>query len=243
MKDFLIDIIKHTASLGSFKNIRVDGTDITTNLSSTGDEKQVVLRAQLHAPIKEFEGLFGIPSLNWLNTLLNIPEYQDASAKCWVERQMVGTTEQPVSIKFENATSDYKNEFRLMAANLINSIEPLLKFNINSWPVEFEPSVASQQRLKYQSSSNPEEKVVTFRIENGDMKAIIGDVNGHCGSFIFHNGINPKVKETIMVPISLVINILNLHGDKKIKIGGPGMMISIDSGLANYDYIIPMLTK
>jgi hypothetical protein len=28
-----------------------------------------------------------------------------------------------------------------------------------------------------------------------------------------------------------------------IQMGGPGMMITVDSGIASYDYIIPMLTK
>jgi hypothetical protein len=42
----------------------------------------------------------------------------------------------------------------------------------------------------------------------------------------------------------LVVNsILALNGDKKIQMGGPGMMITVDSGIASYDYIIPMLTK
>lgn len=243
MKDYLIDIVKHTANLGSFETLRVDGTATETKLSSTEKERKVVLRAKLHSVIPEFEGLFGIPNLPLLNTLLNIPEYQDEGAKLTVDRKIVSTIDQPSTIKFENAAGDFKNEFRLMASNIIDNMEPLLKFNVTSWPCTFEPTVAAQQRLKYQTSANPDDSAVTFRVENGEVRAIIGDGSSHNGSFIFHTGVDKKVKETIVVPVLVVNSVLALSGNKTIQMGGPGMMISVDSGLANYDYIIPMLSK
>jgi hypothetical protein len=243
MKDFLIDIVKHTVSLGCFDTLRIDGTDKETKISSTEKEHTVVLRAKLHGVIKEFEGLFGIPNLPLLNTLLNIPEYQDDTAKITVERNNVNGLDQPTSIKFENASGDFKNQFRLMSSNIIDNIQPLLKFNVTSWPVSFVPTVAAQQRLKYQTSAHPEEKAVTFRIENGEVRATIGDNASHNGSFVFHTGIDKKIKETIVVPILVVNSVFTLTGDKTIHMGGPGMMISVDSGIANYDYIVPMLSK
>lgn len=243
MKDFLIDIVKHTVSLGCFDILRIDGSDTETRISSTEKERTVVLRAKLHGVITEFEGLFGVPNLPLLNTILNIPEYSDDSAKITVERKTVNNLEQPTSIKFENASGDFKNEFRLMSNNIIDNIEPLLKFNVTSWPVSFVPTVAAQQRLKYQTSAHPEEKAVTFRIENGEVRAMIGDGSSHNGSFVFHTGVDKKVKETIIVPVLIVNSVLTLSGDKTIQMGGPGMMISVNSGIANYDYIIPMLSK
>lgn len=243
MKDYLIDIVKHTVSLGCFDTLRIDGTDKETKISSTEKERTVVLRAKLHGVISDFEGLFGVPNLPLLNTILNIPEYQDDTAKLTVERKTVNNMEQPTSIKFENASGDFKNEFRLMSSNVIDNIEPLLKFNVTSWPVSFVPTVAAQQRLKYQSSAHPEEKAIAFRIENGEVRAMIGDGSSHNGSFVFHTGVDKKIKETIVVPVIVVNSVLGLAGDKTMQMGGPGMMISVDSGLANYDYIIPMLTK
>lgn len=243
MKDFLIDIVEHTVRLGCFDTLRIDGTDDETKLSSTEKERTVVLRAKLHGVIPEFKGLFGIPNLALLNTILSIPEYQEETAKITVERREISGSEQPVNIKFENSAGDFKNEFRFMSSNIIDTVEPLLKFNVTSWPVSFEPTIAAQQRLKYQSNANPSEPAITFRIENGDVRATIGDGSSHNGSFIFHTGVDKKIKETIVVPVLVVSSILTLSGNKKIQMGGPGMMISVDSGLANYDYIIPMLTK
>lgn len=243
MKDFLIDMVKHTVPLAAFEHIRVDGNSKEVLLSSTEKERSVVLRAKLHASLPDFNGTFGIPNINTLNTLLSIPEYQDESAKVTVERKAVNGNDQPVLVKFENGSGDFKNDFRLMASNIIENIEPLLKFNVTSWPVEFAPTVVAQQRLKYQTSANPEEKAVTFRIEGGEVKAMLGDASSHSGSFVFQTGVDPKAKETIVVPVLVINAILALSGDKKIQMGGPGMMISVDSGIANYDYIIPMLTK
>jgi hypothetical protein len=243
MKDYLIDIVKHTVSLGCFDTLRIDGTDTETKVSSTEKEHTVVLRAKLHGVIKEFEGLFGVPNLPLLNTILSIPEYQDDGAKLTVTRDVRNNVDQPVNIKFENTTGDFKNEFRLMASNLIDNIQPLLKFNVTSWPTSFVPTVAAQQRLKYQTSAHPEEKAVSFRIENGEVRAMIGDGSSHNGSFVFHTGVDKKIKETIVVPVLVVNSVLTLAGNKTMHMGGPGMMVSVDSGIANYDYIIPMLTK
>lgn len=244
MKEYLIDIVKHTSGLGYFETLRIDGTATETKVSATDlKNRSVVLRAKLHGVIPEFAGLFGVPNLTLLNTLLSIPEYQDTGAIITVDRMVKNNLEQPSSIKFENSTNDFKNEFRLMASNLIDNLEPLLKFNVTSWPATFVPSVSAQQRLKYQSSAHSDEQTVTFRIANGEIRAMIGDGSSHHGSFVFHKGVDEKVKETILIPVSVVNSILALDGDKVINMGGPGMMITVDSGLANYDYIIPMQTK
>ena len=243
MKDHLIDIVKHTVPLGCFEILRVDGTDNETKISATGKDRKVVLRADLHGVIKEFKGLFGVPNLPLLNTILSIPEYQEDAAKLTVNYKTENGVDNPSSIKFVNSTSDFNNEFRLMASNIIQNVEPLLKFNVTSWPVSFVPTVAAQQRLKYQTSANPDDDAVTFRVENGEVKATIGDSSSHSGSFIFHSGVDKKVKETIVVPALVVNSVLALAGNKTIQMGGPGMMITVDSGLANYNYIIPMLTK
>ena len=132
MRDYLIDIVKHTVPLGAFTNLRIDGSDALTEVSATEAERQMVLRGKLHAPVADFKGLFGIPNLPQLNTILNIPEYQDEKATFTVTRQDREGESQPVSIHLENATGDFKNDFRLMASKIIDSMEPKLKFNVNN---------------------------------------------------------------------------------------------------------------
>ena len=243
MRDYLIDIVKHTVPLGAFTTLRIDGTDDQTEISATEQEKAMVLRGKLHAPVADFKGTFGIPNLPQLNTILNIPEYQDDKAKYTITKRDFNGADQPVSINLENGNGDFKNDFRLMAPNVINSMEPKLGFNVKSWPVEFVPTVSAQQKLKFQIQANPEEKAVTFRIEGGNITAQLGDASSHSGNFTFHAGVDASVKKTIAVPVLYVSSVLALSGDKMIHMGDLGMMISVDSGIGKYDYILPMLTK
>jgi len=243
MRDYLIDIVKHTVPVGAFTNLRIDGSDTSTEISATEVEKLMVLRGKLHASVVDFKGLFGVPNLPQLNTILNIPEYQDSGAKYTVTRQDKEGGSQPVAIHLENAAGDFKNDFRLMASKIIDSIEPKLSFNVKNWPVEFVPSVAATQKLKFQTSANPEEKAVTFRIEGGHITAQLGDASSHSGSFTFHTGVDAAVKKTIAVPVAHVNSVLALSGDKMIHMGDLGIMISVDSGIGTYDYILPMLAK
>ena len=238
MRDYLIDIVKHTVPLGAFTNLRIDGSDSATEISATEAERLMVLRGKLHATVPDF-----VPNLPLLNTLLNIPEYTDEKAKYSVTRQQRDGEDQPVAIHLENSAGDFQNDFRLMASKIIDSTEPKLKFNVNNWPIEFVPTVGSQQRLKYQTSAHPDEKAVTFKIEGGNITAQLGDASSHNGSFTFHTGVDAKIKKTISVPVLYVNSVLALSGDKMIHMGDLGMMISVDSGIAKYDYILPMLTK
>ena len=224
MRDYLIDIVKHTVPLGAFTTLRIDGSDSETEIAATEQERLMVLRGKLHAPVADFKGLFGIPNLPLLNTVLNIPEYTDAKANYSVTRAARDGEDQATTIHLENASGDFKNDFRLMAGKIIDNMEPKLKFNVNAWPVEFVPTV-------------------TFKIEGGNITANLGDASSHSGSFMFHTGVDPAVKKTIAVPVLYVNSVLSLSGDKMIHMGDLGMMISVDSGLANYDYILPMLTK
>lgn len=243
MRDYLIDIVKHTVPLAAFETLRIDGDDDATTVSAAGEGNLLVLLGKLHVAVPEFKGLFGVPNLPLLNVLLSIPEYQDESAKSSVTREVKDGVEQPSYINLENGSGDFKNSFRLMATRIIDSVRPKLTFNVKSWPVVFVPSAAAQQRLKFQSQANPEEKVVSFSIDKGVITAQMGDASSHSGSFVLHSGVDKSIKLNITAPITHVNSVLSLSGDKVIHMADVGMMISVDSGLANYDFIMPVMGK
>lgn len=241
MRDYLLDIVKHTLPLGAFAQLRIDSESGGTEISATETEKQLVLKAKTHAAIPEFAGTFGIPNLSLLNTLLNIPEY-DENASIKLQTKQDGDNAIPFNIHFENAASDFKNEFRLMSQKIIENVEPKLAMRAN-FPVEFVPTVNNVQRLKYQVSAHPDEKIVQFDVANGEIRASVGDVSSHSGNFVFHNGVDEKARYSFAAPSGFVLGALNMPGDKKIRMGDLGIMITVDSGLVSYDYIIPMVTK
>ena len=245
MKDYLLDIAKHTVPLSAFVHLRVDGTNDATQISATETERHMVLMAKMHKPVKEFKGTFGIPNLALLNTLLNIPEYTTEKSKSTMTKIECADAEpQPATIHFENEKGDFKNDFRLMGKQVIDNLSPAIKkFNVKSWPIEFVPAVSAMQRLKYQTSAHPEEKTVTFKIEGGNITAQLGDASNHSGSFMFQSGVSEGERHNVIVPVAFVNSVFNLPGDKMVQMGDLGLMITIDSGLATYNYIFPTQVK
>ena len=71
-----------------------------------------------------------------------------------------------------------------------------------------------------------------------------GDHSTHAGNFVFHPGCGNKLSRAWSFPVKQVISILDLVGDKKVHIASAGAaMITVDSGIAVYKYILPAQTK
>ena len=110
--------------------------------------------------------------------------------------------------------------------------------------ITFEPTVAAIQRLKMQAQANSEELNFQVKTENKNLKFFFGDHSTHSGSFVFQHDITGTLKHTWSWPVSQVMSILGLTGDKTMKISDDGcMQITVDSGLAVYNYILPAQTK
>ena len=119
-----------------------------------------------------------------------------------------------------------------------------VKFKGAKWDIEFQPSVASIQRLKFQAAANSEETTFTARTENGDLKIYFGDHSSHAGNFTFAAGTGGSLSKQLNWPVSVVNSIFSLPGDKTLKISDDGVAeIIVDSGLAVYHYKLPAQTK
>ena len=109
-----------------------------------------------------------------------------------------------------------------------------------TWNVEFEPTIAGIQRLKRQASANSEEKNFTTRTENGDLKIFFGDPSTHSGNFVFQPSVTGTLSKSWMWPVKEFLSIMDLPGDKKVKISDQGAVeITVDSGIADYTYQLP----
>jgi hypothetical protein len=73
---------------------------------------------------------------------------------------------------------------------------------------------------------------------------MFGDHSTHSGSFVFEAGVKGQLKRAWSWPVSTVISILSLTGDKVMKISDDGAaMITVNSGVATYNYILPAQSK
>ncbi len=243
MKDILQDLVAHTHSLGFLPLIKITGEEDATTIESMAEDRSVIVSAKTHTPVSEFEGVFGMPNLDKLALHLKNPEYKE-NAKIEVISAERNSKEIPVSLHFENATGDFQNDYRFMNTEIINEKLKSVKFKGASWDIEFEPSLASIGRLKLQASAHSEENVFQVKTEDGNLVFFFGDASTHAGSFVFHSGVKAKLKQTWAWPVTQVMSILGLDGDKTMKIADAGaMMITVNSGLAEYDYILPAQSK
>jgi len=242
MRDYLLDVVKHTLPLGAFSTLRIEGTDTATEITASEEQKHMVLKAKFNAPCVDLKGVFGIPDLNLLNTIIGIEDYANNATIEVRKRERNGETV-PVSIFFSSENGDFENEFRLIGENIINKIEPQITVKTNNWPVEFGPHERSQLRYKRQLSANSDEKTVKFDVRDGVVTVYFGDGSNHHGRFEFATGIDDSVTLNVTVNRQFVAGIFAMTGDKVMSIGPSGVKILVDSGLVTYDYILPNITK
>ena len=243
MKDFLQDLVTHTHSLGFIPLVKIISSDKETMVESIADDRSVVLSAKTHSPVADLDGTFGMPNLNKLDIHLRCPEYKD-NAKINVVKQNRNNEVVPTGLHFENATGDFENDYRFMSMEIINDRLKTAKLKNINWDIEFEPNLGSVNRLKFQAQAHSEEETFQVKTENGNLVFQFGDASTHAGSFVFQQGITGKLKQVWAWPVSKVQSILNLPGDISIKISdGGAMQITVDSGIAEYNYILPAYSK
>ena len=240
MKDHLLDLVQHTYDLGCIDLIKVTGSTADTIVNGVAEDKSVILEAQFANPVADFIGTFGMPNLGKLKTLINLQEYRE-DAKLAITKRATG---EPDGITFENKAGDFRNNYRFMASEIVNDKLKTLKFKGVNWHITFEPTVAAIQRLKMQAQANSEEPNFQVKTENKNLKFFFGDHSTHSGNFVFQPDGTGTLKHSWSWPVAQVMSILGLVGDKTMKISDDGcMQITVDSGLAVYNYILPAQTK
>lgn len=243
MKDNLKDLIEHTHALGCIDLIKISGTDKETQINAIADDKSVIVSATLANPSADFIGIFGMPNLGKLKTILGFDDY-DANSSITVTRVDKDGVQTPSNIHFETKGKDFINDYRLMSRAIVDEKVKNVAFKGATWNIEFIPTVAGVQRLKKQATANSEEPNFTVRVENGDLKIYFGDPSTHSGNFVFHSGVTGTLSRQWMWPVKQFLGIMDLVGDKTVRISDQGAAeIVVDSGLAKYRYLLPAQAK
>jgi hypothetical protein len=240
MRDDLLDLVEHTYDLGCIDLVKIVGDTSKSEIVGLAEDLSVVIRGNFHNPVADFVGTFGMPNLGKLKTLLNLQEYKE-DAKLAITK---GSTGEPDGIAFENKIGDFKNNYRFMTSGVVSEKLKTAKIRPVTWHIEFEPTNAAIQRMKWQMSANAEETNFQAKTENGDLKFFFGDHSTHSGNFVFHPGVSGQLKRAWSWPAKQFVSIMDLTGDKKVRISDDGAAeITVDSGLAVYQYLLPAQSK
>ena len=240
MKDILQDVVAHTHALGFLSLVKVTGEEETT-IDSMAEDRSVILSATTNHRVAD--GTFGMPNLDKLALHLKNPEYKDGAKIDVVSAERNGEVI-PTHIHFENAAGDFQNDYRFMNKAIIEEKLKTVKFKGATWNVEFQPSVASIARMKLMSAAHSEEPTFNVKTVDGNLVFSFGDASTHAGEFVFQHGVEGTLAHTWSWPVAQVQAILNLDGDATMSISDQGAMkISVNSGMATYDYILPAQSK
>lgn len=243
MRDYLLDIVKNTHGLGIIDLVKITGTEDETTIEALAADRSVIVHAKINNPVPEFIGVFGMPNLGKLNNILNIPEYKENAKISLTKKDRDGVSVAD-GLHFENAAGDFKNDYRFMSQEIINDKLKTVKFKGVKWNVEFEPTIANINRLKYQAGANAEEVTFTAKTDGTDLKLFFGDHSNHAGSFVFQANVTGTLTKGWSWPVAAVQSILGLSGDKVFRISDEGAaQITVNTGLATYNYILPAQSK
>lgn len=242
MKDILQDIVSHTNSLG-LALLKVSTDKKGTEITSLTEDRSIILFAETHNKVDEFNGVFGMTNLDKLSLHLKNPEYRE-NAKIEVVTEERNDEEIPTHIHFENEAGDFENDYRFMNQQIIETKLKTVKFKGATWQVDFQPSVAAIGRLKLMAAAHSEEPHVNISTNKEGLEFQFGDMSSHAGKFIFNADPDQKLKKSWAYPIKQLQEILSLDGEISMYISDDGAMkITVDSGLISYDYILPAQAK
>mgnify|MGYP001398496721 FL=1 len=244
MKDTLLDIVKHTHALGFLNLVKIVSDTKETTIESMADDRSVIMKGKFHKPIG-IDGTFGMPQLNKLDILLKVPEYKD-NAKITVSTRNKEGVDYPTGLHFENANGDFKNDYRFMNAEIIEEKLKTVKFRGVNWDIEFEPGMAAVTRLSYQVQANSEETSFVAKTDNGDLKFTFGDHSTHAGEFVFQPGVTGTLDKNWAWPVAQVLQILKLADSSTVKMhlsNEGALQLTVDSGIGEYQFILPAQSK
>lgn len=242
--DTVQDIVKHTAGLGFIQSVKVTGSTSETLLDAMDSDRTVIMKAQLHNAEPSFDGEFGLGNLGFLTGVTNLPNYKTEDATVEVVTAERNGTRSPDHLLFKDADGN-NDQYRFMNKQMIDAALQTVKLKITEWDIVFEPTKQKVSELQQVAAiyGGIEPNFSLKTDENNDLIITVGAADGSLtGKRVFAKNVNGSLNEGFSWPLSQVLSILKLgmSGNCLMKVSKRGaLMISVDSGIGNYDYILP----
>ena len=245
-RDIVQDIVKHTAGLGFITSVKVTGTDESTTLDAMDADRTVILQAKLHNAVPEFNGEFGLGNLGFLAGVTALSNYQAEDSTVEVIARDRNGVSSPDHLMFKDVEGN-TDQYRFMSKEIIEQTLQTVKFKGVEWDVTLEPTKAKVNELTQVAGIyGGIEPNFTVKTEGSDLIVTVGAADGSfTGKRTFAQNVNGEITEGYAWPLAQVLAILKLgmSGTCVMQISKKGaLMISVDSGIGKYDYILPALT-
>tara|TARA_X000000950_G_scaffold275161_1_gene361165 strand:+ start:17386 stop:18129 length:744 start_codon:yes stop_codon:yes gene_type:complete len=246
MRDILLDIVKHTHSLGFIQTVKVEGSTTETGVEAMDEDKTVVLKGKLHTPVSELEGVAGLSRLGVLSGYLNFEPYKNGESTIKVKRSQRNGDSTPEEIEFASPLG-YSANYRFMVSSLLDEKLKSVKFKGVNWDVTVQPTQQNLKDLSYFAGIMVgHESTFVAKTDGTTLKFYIGDGSNDRVEIPFAQNVSGQLTKGWAWPLNQVLSILKLSDTSQtfMSFSDQGaMQISIDSGLGKYDYILPARTS
>lgn len=245
--DILKDLTSYAVPL-KFTTVRVTSDSTKTLFEAIDDEKRIIMKATPKEPVTEFSGQFGMPSIKVLKG--NVDMFETFSkqipagskpATLDVQCNSKDKKDIPTDLEF-NVPNFFHDTYRLQLVNI--PAQPILK-NPPVWEVEVNQPDKNKISVIAAKAANlaDVEKNFSVKVDNRALKFYIGDETSSTS----------KSNVTLVGDIDTVFNpqlywrcenflsIMNLasSGSVVVKFSNMFIQINIDSGLIDYEFLLP----
>lgn len=245
LKDVVADIVKHTAT-NFIEHVKITDSNEETIIETMDVDKTVIVKGQLHNPIGEIGNEIGFGNLKFLKGVLNLSNYRVEGSTVSVEHRERNGEKIPDSLLFKDIYGN-TDRYRFMSKQVIDQNLKTVKFKGATWNVEIEPTKQKVSELQSAAAIyGGSDTTFQLKTDNGDLVITFGsEKSSFSGKRIFATDVSGDYKEQYQWPLAKVLTILDLgmSGKCKMSVSDLGVLqISVDSGIGQYNYILPALT-
>jgi hypothetical protein len=249
VRSIIKDLVSYSVPL-NFTTIRVTSDKTKTLFEAVDEDRRVIMKATSKEPVAEFDGVFGMPNLKILKGYIEafdkMIDASDKNAKkvsIDIQKNNTDNPNLPTDIQFK-IPSVSTAIYRLQLMNLPSQLS--LK-STPSWDAEIvQPSRSKiSEFAAFASILSDIEKNFSVKTNNEELlKFNIGNENSSTDkvSFVFADGVKKTVNPQLFWRCNDFLSIMNLSSAAAtvVKISNLGVIqISVDTGLINYDFLLP----
>lgn len=246
IKDSFKDILKHTHGLSFITDVKITGDqeNRATTIGAIAEDKSVVLYGVLNNELEDLsDNVVGLARMSVLQGYLNFGAFAGDKSTIKIIKKERNGVDTPQEIKF-NSGNGHTANYRFMGEEAANDIK-IPKFKLSEWDIEIKPTSDNLKDLSYFAgilggfepsfSAVVDDGVLSFHIGTGGDRTIvpISEVTG-------------DLEKNLSFPLAKVLSILKLGetGECDLKISDKGaLMITVDSGIGVYQYIVPAMVN
>lgn len=254
--DYLKDLVAHTSGLG-INSVKVTGDENTVLIEGSDENnKTLVIKGKFLKEVPEFEGVCGLGNLAELTGYVNAYKHKDDVAtvvredKTYTQKvvdddgnDVLDDSGEPetetvtnnviTEIHFKRATQ-MKNEYRVMN---LRGLPDQPKFGGLPWEIVIEPTKRSIDMMATQAGFNVE-NFFGVTVDDGTMFLTFGNT----AMIEFAYDVDGDITRAWTWELSKVLPVLKLSADAEcvMSFSNKGaLQITLTTGLAEYNYIIP----